>query len=604
MIIRIAERRRCPLGLINRARWLSTSLSRSINERNIFVESKEEEEAEEAAKKKIMETQRQQVAQQYPVWDGDERLQDTILRMVMDTHQPLRIRGGGNIGQHPADVKMSTIQKPSVISSPSSSKSSSAANRPHDERIITSGMPSSLHLDDRNLAKTPDQKPWAAVYVNPMRREEGGEESIPSVHYGKYLGLPRSSSSRILPKTASGRERLKLAGIKPSSLPFDDRNKMKAIREGIRRWDRAGRMRGVKEEANQYRRSRELERREEEDPISEQDLEAYMQENGILEESEEVDFIPSTSDSAPGETVIGMSGGRDFTSVANERIEAAMKTDFFRRNSLRGKPIAKDVHALNPFLGGEERIMNRLIQKQGAAPPWVELNSQLEMETSDWRSRLIDNWSRRASRMILSSSFLRRGLEPIPRSIATTLEDLQRAPLSAGQQKMLTLVHQYRDAEWEARERDYHEACLKEVNNVIRRYNIVAPTSVRKGLLLRERELQRAFESAKIRLINRLSQELQPSSSSPTFNVFSENKATISGSASTATAGKAEFAPSESSRMGAGLAMGGRGDDDTHVSNGDPQHTSHGRRSSRSATSYTFIVTSFLKRITQQIARR
>lgn len=38
----------------------------------------------------------------------------------------------------------------------------------------------------------------------------------------------------------------------------------------------------------------------------------------------------------------------------------------------RGKPLAKNHEEFNPFIGREEFLMNRIVQRNGAAPPWVE----------------------------------------------------------------------------------------------------------------------------------------------------------------------------------------------------------------------------------------
>lgn len=574
-------------------------------ERNIFQEAKEESEEEAAAARtSLLDEQRLKMAQE-PVWTGEERMQDTILRMIMDKYKPLRVEGG-TAGQHPADVKLSTIQKPSMLSSPSFGRNSPEAVLADINQISSALSPPGE--DGRRLGKTPHDKPWAAVYVNPMRREGDGNTLVPSVHYGKYIGLPRSSSSRILPKTASGKERLKMAGIKTEALPLDDRNKMRAIREGVRRWDRAGRMRGVKEEVFNYRRMREEQRENRGASTTEEELEEHLYDSGVLKEGEEMKLTSGSSDSQPGEAVIAMSGGRGYSSLANERIERMMNTDYFRRNSLRGKPFERDIHAMNPFLKGEERIMNRLIQKQGASPPWVELNSQVETETNDWRTRLTDSWVRRASRMILSSSHLRRGLEPMRLDAACTIAELEGMQLSAGQKKLVTLVEQYRDAEWVAKEANYHEVSLKEVNNVIRKYNVVAPSSVRKGLLTRERELQRAFQDGRIRLIRQLSHGLDPASASPTFKVSLHSTARRSqplGTADTATESAFATSSSPDGRVNTvGRAIGG-GDDESQRDSTDGNDMQHAKRGTKKPdTSYMLGLTSIVRRIKEQFVGR
>jgi DnaJ family protein C protein 28 len=585
----------------------SYALTDVERERNIFKEAEEESEEEAAAgRRSLLDEQRYKMAQE-PVWTGEERMQDTILRMVMDKYKPLRV-DGSTAGQHPADVKLSTIQKPSMLSSPSFGREAPEAALVDVEQISSVLPPPGE--DGRRLEKTPHDKPWAAVYVNPMRREGDGSTLMPSVHYGKYIGLPRSSSNRILPKTASGKERLKMAGIKTETLPLDDRNKMRAIREGVRRWDRAGRMRGVKEEAFNYRRMREEQREKGGAALMEEELEEDLYDSGVLKEGEEMKLTSGSSDSKPGEAVIAMSGGRGYSSLANERIERMMNTDYFRRNSLRGKPFERDIHAMNPFLKGEERIMNRLIQKQGASPPWVELNSQVESETNDWRTRTIDNWVRRASRMILSSSHLRRGLEPIRLDTAATISSLEGMSLSAGQKKLITLVEQYRDAEWVAKEASYHEVSLKEVNNVIRKYNVVAPSSVRKGLLTRERELQRAFEDGRIRLIRQLSQGLDPAFSSPTFSsasLHSPRKVSSQSSIAANASNGSAFASSSSSFAQPGTTgrgIGG-GDEDSIGGSAEANDMHQARRGTKKPdTSYMVGLTSIVRRIKEQLVGR
>ena len=41
----------------------------------------------------------------------------------------------------------------------------------------------------------------------------------------------------------------------------------------------------------------------------------------------------------------------------------------------RGKPIVVSSGEKNPFIGREEFLMNRIVQRNGAAPPWVELQA-------------------------------------------------------------------------------------------------------------------------------------------------------------------------------------------------------------------------------------
>lgn len=566
-------------------------------ERNIFSEEAIAEE-DDVGKESLLQRQRDTLSRE-PAWQGDERVQDTILRMLMDKHQPLRIKGQSAPGQHPADAKLQSIQKPNMMASPSAGRQSDSAAIADVEKIIPEGE------DGRRLAKTPDNKPWRAVYVNPMLQVgKDGEAADPSIYYARYIGLPISSPHRKSAKTASGKERLKLAGIKTETLPLDDRNKMRAIREGVRKWDRAGRMRGVKEEAMQYRRLREEERERgtlEEDPMSDEEVEELLNAEGVLQEGQEM-RLSSASDSKKGEAQIAMVGGRGFQSIANERIEAAMKTDYFRRNSLRGKPLEKDIHASNPFLKGEERIMNRLIQRQGAAPPWVELNVQLENEQSDFRKRLADSWLRRATRIILATSYMREGLEPIRIQSNETFDDLmQREMFNSGQKKLLNLVNGYTDSEWEQKEQAYHDVSIRDVNNLIRRYNVVAPVSARRGLLIREWELDRLRKECRVDLARRLSDGLIPASTNKTPNT-NHTSSTAKSNASSSNLFSGWLSSSQSVSQGSNSAgYTGRsiqGDEDA-MNAGGLKHEERQRHARRRSTSDGYI-TAFVRRTAER----
>jgi DnaJ family protein C protein 28 len=115
--------------------------------------------------------------------------------------------------------------------------------------------------------------------------------------------------------------------------------------------------------------------------------------------------------------------------------------------------------------------MNRIVQRQGATPPWVEVQGELEVAVATFRSVLKQSWVRRAVRMLTLS---RRPLREL------SLADLR------------TL----RDGEWEARERAYHESALEEVNALVRKYNALAPYAVRRAYYVRDVELDRSYEES------------------------------------------------------------------------------------------------------------
>jgi DnaJ homolog subfamily C member 28 len=130
--------------------------------------------------------------------------------------------------------------------------------------------------------------------------------------------------------------------------------------------------------------------------------------------------------------------------------------------------------------------MNRIVQRQGAAPPWVEIQGELEAAVDTFRSVLKQSWVRRAVRMLT----------------------LSRQPL---RELSLADAQALRDREWEAREKAYHESALSEVNSLVRKYNTLAPYVVRKAYYLRDAELDRAYEEGAEDIIQELAGRLRGS---------------------------------------------------------------------------------------------
>ena len=147
----------------------------------------------------------------------------------------------------------------------------------------------------------------------------------------------------------------------------------------------------------------------------------------------------------------------------------------------------------NPFIGREEFLMNRIVQRNGAVPPWVELQAgepfhsdvclpgsdtiSVEMESAiaSFRQVLRQSWSRRVLLVVTTA------IPPLPLDRLT-----------------VDYIINMRDPEWEKRERSYHETALGEVNSLVRKYNAMAPYIARRALYMRDAELGRLYkESAK-----------------------------------------------------------------------------------------------------------
>ncbi len=158
--------------------------------------------------------------------------------------------------------------------------------------------------------------------------------------------------------------------------------------------------------------------------------------------------------------------------TASRRVaQRARQEGHFRSIRGRGRPLERGTEEHNPFIARDEFLMNRLVQRQGAAPPWVEVQGELEAAVSAFRAVLRQSWVRRAVRMLtLTHSRL-----PSP-----SLAD----------------VRALRDREWETRERAYHDSALAEVNSLVRKYNALAPYAVRRAYYVREVELAKIYDES------------------------------------------------------------------------------------------------------------
>ena len=166
--------------------------------------------------------------------------------------------------------------------------------------------------------------------------------------------------------------------------------------------------------------------------------------------------------------------------------QRARQEGHFRTIKGRGKPLERSHEEHNPFIAREEFLLNRIVQRQGASPPWVEVQGELEAAVATFRSVLKQSWVRRAVRMLTISGRPLRGL-------------------SVGYLRAL------RDKEWEARERAFHESALAEVNAFVRKYNALAPYAVRRAYYVRDVELDRAYEESAEDIIQELEERLRSS---------------------------------------------------------------------------------------------
>ncbi|KAN0064284.1 hypothetical protein ACQY0O_002415 [Thecaphora frezii] len=312
--------------------------------------------------------------------------------------------------------------------------------------------------DTRNLPKTPADKPWRAVYVQPSHL--GGTGS-PRIHYGHLL--ESHSSSNGASSSSSSR-----------SKPIDS--------EKLLRISKFSRIKAKPKSASRS--------------------------------------ALASSESESASELQAMGGGtRGWASVVEERIRRAQESGFFKVNKLHGQPLQRDLQQRNPFLSSEEFFMNRIVQRQGAAPPWVLLNAEFQDELELFRARLCERWCRRVVRMVMSGS-ARRGLEPLPlpqRATPPMQQETQQAAAdddaaafaTPGQQRTVDIALRYRDPEWLQAQRPYHTHEVQRLNDLVRRHNHLAPFHARKGLVSLDSELDHLYQRAPPLLAQSLSDAIR-----------------------------------------------------------------------------------------------
>ncbi|KIP06161.1 hypothetical protein PHLGIDRAFT_30604 [Phlebiopsis gigantea 11061_1 CR5-6] len=345
-------------------------------------------------------------------WTGEESIQDAVLRMLVDKYKPLR---SGPIRS--ADEKLRKAPPQVGATEPGAIDTVEALRSAVDDSVVVKtawGASSGRSLADVPLLPHIEgHQPWLTTFTVPSH----AQSSI------KYGNIPPSATTSRLP---------------PNPEVLDDKAKRK-LRETKKRTEQAGRLRNAKESTLDYRLG----------------IKSPNRHEGVAHQR-------------PNPTSL-----RGWTSLVEDRIERARQEGRFDRIQGRGKPLKQFVEERNPFIAREEFLLNRIVQRQGAAPPWVEVQQELESTVNSFRDVLRQSWTRRAIRMLTLSQ---------PPGLLTNLT--------------LDKFIAFRDVEWEARERGYHNTAIEEVNSLVRKYNGMSPYAVRRGHYALNVELERAYRES------------------------------------------------------------------------------------------------------------
>lgn len=126
--------------------------------------------------------------------------------------------------------------------------------------------------------------------------------------------------------------------------------------------------------------------------------------------------------------------------------------------------------------------------------------TELESAIASFRDVVKQSWTRRAIRMLTLS-------QPAALLPKVTLADITAL----------------RDAEWENRERAFHDQAIEEVNALVRKYNGLAPYAVRRAYYSRSVELDKVYRDAAQDILQGLADRVN--TTDPRSSVYSDDAA-------------------------------------------------------------------------------
>ncbi|TFK43936.1 hypothetical protein BDQ12DRAFT_623193 [Crucibulum laeve] len=352
-------------------------------------------------------TRAQILEQQHENWTGDESIQDAVLRMLVDKYKPLR---SGSIQSAEEKIRRTLPSVGGGFSPPFAENSmpSSSSSSPLAFKPPLHPTTTGSWENEPLLPSDPDHKPWHTTFKAPAH-------AATSIKFARPPPPMRSS--------------------KPSKQSSEDEKAMKKAREERKKAMHAGRLTQAKESTLDYK------------------LGLGVKGHG------RVGGRPNP---------VSMKG---WTSLVEDRIEKARNAGLFKVVKGRGQPLVRTSEEHNPFIAREEFLMNRIVQRNGAAPPWVEVQGELDTAITSFREILYQSWVRRAVRL-LTTEFRPDQLQKL------TKEDIRVV----------------RDPNWLQRESSYHETFISQVNSLVRKYNALAPYSVRRPYYLRTAEVDKMYE--------------------------------------------------------------------------------------------------------------
>ncbi|BGO97256.1 hypothetical protein NBRC10513v2_001176 [Rhodotorula toruloides] len=413
----------------------SRSTSRPSSSAAAFIAAQAEAEEQRENEEDGRARKREPVVPDPEAWTGEETRERMLKRILEDQYKPLRVKGYKKAIPKPAPLPSQAFE-----SSPTSASSSASSSTPDV---------------DPEAIPTRTLMPWEVEFKAPN-------------HYNPLPGYRPSPSSTSTSTALIG------AGLSAKKAALAAARKDAALLSSRPTAARKQRLASAYERSLDYRGG----------------VRPSGAQNGSF--SGRGIAVPVHVDESGG---VGHSGEmRVWEGFIEEKIKQARRAGVFDNVKGRGKPMPKDEAESNPFITRTEFLMNRILKEQEAAPPWVEMQKELETALANFRSELRASWTRRAVRI--------RSSEGLTQAVVREIRE------------------GWKDREWEERERAYHEVSIKSLNDLTRKYNIIAPYNVRRTLLSLRHELDAAITSCAPSIAAELQRRIDSGMSSPSPGVI------------------------------------------------------------------------------------
>ena len=260
-------------------------------------------------------------------WDGEEPIADAVLRMLVDKYKPLR---SGTIIT--ADEKLfksaPAVRTGNVRLDSSEGYATMRVSTTSSRTLAYPEVDRSKPLKDQPLLPAVEgHRPWHVSFVAPSH-------ATASVRFGNF----------------------EASKLEPSPVPDEKGRRLE--RENRRRSQTAFRLEEAKESVLEQRLGVKQQKRMHTNPVTMKGWRTLVEERIEVCRTYVSPFLP----------VSLYFPGRCF--MKNARAQGR-----FDDIKGRGKPMVTSNDEKNPFIGREEFLMNRIVQRNGAAPPWVELHT-------------------------------------------------------------------------------------------------------------------------------------------------------------------------------------------------------------------------------------